>query len=44
MSRPSKRFDISAWTEYIVPALLVLLVIGLLATILVVALALAGAF
>lgn len=40
--RPSKRFAPSTWTERLVPVLLVLLTLGLLATIAVVVLSLMG--
>jgi uncharacterized membrane protein len=42
MNRKSKRFSPSRWSQYLVPALLVILGLGLLATILVVVLAVLG--
>jgi hypothetical protein len=33
MTRPSKRFAPSRWTEWVVPALLVVLFLGLLVTL-----------
>ncbi|HZD57042.1 MAG TPA: hypothetical protein VE136_09985 [Anaerolineales bacterium] len=42
MNRQSKRFSPSRWSQYLVPALLVILGLALLATILVVALAVLG--
>jgi len=38
----SKRFTPSKWNEYLVPILLILLIIGLLATLVIVALSLYG--
>ncbi len=42
MRKKSKRFTPSKWTEYLVPILLILLLIGLLATLVIVALSLSG--
>jgi hypothetical protein len=42
MNRPSKRFNPSRWMERLVPILLVILVIGLLATIVIIILAVLG--
>lgn len=42
MKRESKRFTPSRWSEYLVPALLVLVSIGLLVTLAIVILSLAG--
>jgi hypothetical protein len=42
MNRQSKRFSPSRWSQYLVPALLVILGLALLATILVVVLAVLG--
>ena len=42
MNRPSKKFQPSKWTERLVPVLLVILAIALIATILIVALAVLG--
>jgi uncharacterized membrane protein len=42
MNRPSKRFNPSRWMERLVPILLVILAIGLLATILIIILAVLG--
>jgi hypothetical protein len=38
MSRPSKRFIASKWSEWLVPALLVILIVGLLVTLAIVVL------
>ena len=40
--RPSKRFAPSTWTELLVPVLLVLLTLGLLATVAIVVLSISG--
>jgi hypothetical protein len=40
--RPSKRFTPSRWTEYLVPAVLVFLLLALIATVLIVLLFSAG--
>jgi uncharacterized membrane protein len=42
MSRSSKRFNPSRWMEHLVPVLLVILAIGLLATLVIVVLAVLG--
>lgn len=42
MKRPSKRFSPSTWTEYLVPVLLALLALGLVATLLIIGLSIAG--
>ncbi len=42
MKRQSKKFQPSRWMDYLVPALLILLAIALAATLLVVALSVAG--
>ena len=42
MKQNSRRFERSQWTECLVPALLLILLLGLVATMLVVALALLG--
>lgn len=42
MNRPSKKFNPSRWMERLVPILLVILAIGLLATIVIVILAVLG--
>ncbi len=42
MNRPSKRFKPSTWSEWVVPALLVLIAVGLLATFAIIALSLMG--
>jgi len=44
VKRSSKRFSESGWTQYLVPAVLVLLAAGLLGTFLVVILSLLGVF
>lgn len=42
MKRPSQRFEPGRWGRCLVPALLILLTIGLLATLVIVALAVLG--
>ena len=42
MKQNSRRFERSQWTECLVPALLLVLLLGLVATMLVIALALLG--
>ena len=42
MKQTSRRFERSQWTECLVPALLLILLLGLVATMLLVALALLG--
>lgn len=42
MKPPSKRFNPNRWTEWVIPALLILLLIGLLATIAIIALSVFG--
>jgi uncharacterized membrane protein len=42
MNRPSKRFNPSRWMERLVPVLLVILAIGLLATMVIIILAVLG--
>jgi uncharacterized membrane protein len=42
MNRPSKKFNPSRWMERLVPVLLVILSIGLLATIVIIILAVLG--
>ena len=42
MSRPSKRFDPNFWSERLVPLLFVIILLGLLITLVVVGLSLAG--
>jgi uncharacterized membrane protein len=42
MNRPSKKFNPSRWMEHLVPILLVILAIGLLATIVIIILAVLG--
>jgi uncharacterized membrane protein len=42
MSRPSKRFNPGRWMERLVPVLLALLALGLLATLVIIALAVLG--
>ena len=42
MSRSSKKFTPSEWTERLVPALLILLLVGLVATLVIVGLSVAG--
>ena len=42
MSRPSKRFDPSAWSERIVPVLLVLLLLALVVTLIIIGLSILG--
>jgi uncharacterized membrane protein len=44
MNRPSKRFNPSRWMERLVPFLLALLAIGLLATFVIIILAVLGVF